>query len=158
MKRALIVCYSRTGYTASLAKEIAAMTGWDLMEVRDLRPREGGWGQVRCALEAMLHLHPEIQVGDKRPQDYEMVLLAAPVWMRSLASPMRTYIARNRKDFKELAFVTTYGGQGAERAAQQMAALARKPLKAMLAVTSFELEQADYRARLDAFLSRLKQP
>lgn len=157
MKRALIVCYSRTGYTASLAREIAAMTGWDLMEIRDLRPRDGDWDQVRCALEAMLHLHPGIRLGEKRPGDYELVLLAAPVWMRSLASPMRTYVARNRHDFKQLAFVTTYGGKGAERAAAQAAQLAGKPLKAMLAVTAYELEQADYRARLDLFLRQLEQ-
>ena len=157
MKRVLIVCYSKSGYTATLAHEIATMTGWDLMEIRDMRPRDGDWGQVRCALEAMLHLHPGIRIGDKRPGDYELVLLAAPVWMRSLASPMRTYVAHNRHDFKQLAFVTTYGGKGAERAAAQAAQLAEKPLKAMFAVTAHELEQADYRARLDLFLSQLKQ-
>lgn len=158
MKRALIVCYSRSGYTASLAREVAAMTGWDLMEIQDIHPRQGVWGQVRCALEAALHLHPGIRTEDERPEDYALVLLAAPVWMRALASPMRSYLAARHGRFTgDVAFMCTYGGSGAEQAAAQAARLAGKPLKALFAVTAFELEQADYRAKLDAFLSRLKQ-
>lgn len=155
MKPGLIVCYSRSGYTASLAKELASMTGWDFLEIEDLHPRDGAWGQIRCAWDVLLHRHPRIRSYDKQVQGYETVVVAAPVWLRSLASPMRTFIARHRGDLTAIAYLCTYGGRGAEKAAHQAAQLAGAPLVATLAVTSQELEQGDYRRRLDEFLKTL---
>jgi len=156
MSKVLIACYSRSGYTASLAREIADMTGWDLEEIKDRRPRDGNWGFARCIRDVLLHLQPAIITGGKQPEDYDLVVLMAPVWMRRLAAPMRSYIARNRSGLKQVAFACTYGGNGAEWAAAQAAAIAHKPLKASFAVTSQELEQADYRRRLDEFLKNVK--
>jgi len=157
MGKTLLVFYSRSGYTASLAGEMADMAGWDVDEVKDVRPRTGNWGAVRCVLDVLLRRRPGIRSGGKDPAAYDLVVLAAPVWMRRLAAPMRSYILQHRGKFKELAYACTYGGSGAERAGAEVAALSGKALKATLAVTSFELEQADYRVRLDAFLGRLKQ-
>lgn len=155
MKRGLIVYYSRTGYTASLAKEVAGMTGWDCVEIKDRHPREGAWGQFRCALDVLLHRHPRIEFYDRPVAHYETVILAAPVWLQSLASPMRTFIASHRGHFAAVAYLCTYGGRGAEKAARQAADMAGAPLLATLAVTSHELEQGDYRRRLDQFLKSL---
>lgn len=152
MKRALIVCYSRTGYTAALAGEMASMTGWDLEEIKDVHPRTSAWGAVRCVLDVLLQRRPQIRSGGKDPSAYDLVVFAAPVWMERLAAPMRSYILEHQGQFKSVAYACTYGGRGAENAGATVAKLAGKPLKALLAVTSFELEQADYRRRLDEFL------
>ncbi|HEV2110213.1 MAG TPA: flavodoxin [Gammaproteobacteria bacterium] len=157
MNKALLVWYSRSGYTASLAGEMASMAGWDADEVKDVHPRAGNWGAVRCVLDVLLRRSPAIRSGGKDPAAYDLVVLASPVWMRRLAAPMRSYIRQHRGKFKELAYACTYGGSGAERAAAEVSALSGKTLKATLAVTSFELEQADYRLRLDAFLGQLKK-
>jgi flavodoxin len=157
MSRVLVACYSRTGYTASLAQEIVSMTGWDRLDIKDRHPRDGALGQLRCVLDVLSGRYPDI-VADGRPlRDYATVVVAAPVWMERLAAPMRSYIARHKGEFKSLAYVCTYGGRGAENAARQAAGLAGVPLKASLAVTSQELEQADYRRRLDDFLAAVKQ-
>ncbi len=131
------------------------MTGWELEMLADRHARDGNWGFLRCILEVLLHLKPGIRGVERDPSGYDLVVVAAPVWMRRLASPMRTYLARQRGRIRRLAFVCTYGGNGAEAAAAQAAAIAGARLIGMLAVTSQELEQADYRARLDAFLTRL---
>lgn len=155
MSGTLLVCYSRTGYTESLAREIVGMTGWDLEIITDQHSRDGNWGFLRSILEVLLHLKPAIRGGERDPSGYELVVAAAPVWMRRLASPMRSYLTRHRGRIKTLAFVCTYGGSGAEATAAQAAGIASARLAGMLAVTSQELEQADYRARLDAFLAGL---
>lgn len=157
MAKVLIACYSRSGYTRSLAGEMAGMTGWDLEEITDLHPRIGNWGFLRCLLDVFLHRRPDIRTTGKDPSVYDLVVLAAPVWARSLSAPMRSYIARHRPEFKAVAFACTYGGRGAENAARQVAAIAGKPLKAALAVTAQELDQTDYRAKLDAFLAEARR-
>ncbi len=157
MAKVLIACYSRTGYTASLAREMAAMTGWDLEEISDLHSRLGGWGFLRCLFDTVLHRRPGIRTTGKDPGSYDVVVLAAPVWARHLSAPMRSYIARHRPEFNSLAFACTYGGRGAENATREAAAIAGKPLKASLAVTAQELDQENHRAKLDAFLGRIRQ-
>ncbi len=155
MKPGLIACYSRSGYTASLAREIAAMTGWDYLEIKDQHPRDGAWGQFRCAWDVLWHRRPGITAAHVPLDGYMTVVLAAPVWLKRLAAPMRTFISDHRGQFAAVAHVCTYGGQGAEDAAREAARLAHAPLVASLAVTSYELEQGDYRKRLDEFLKRL---
>jgi hypothetical protein len=131
------------------------MTGWDLIEIKDLHPRDGAWGQFRCAMDVLLHRYPGIVVDDRPLGEYETIVLAAPVWLQSLASPMRTFIAKHRGQFNAVAHVCTYGGRGAEIAARQAEDLANSPLVGSLAITSYELEQGDYRKRLDEFLKKL---
>lgn len=158
MSKALLVYYSRSGYTASLAKEIAGMTGWDVDEVRDVRSRVGAWGFVRSLFDVLLSRRPAIEPAAKKPESYDLVVLAAPVWMKKLAAPMRSYIVGHKGQFKALAFFCSFGGSGADNATQQVAALAGLPLKAALAVTDVEIDKADYRVKLDDFLRNLGVP
>lgn len=156
MGKTLLVFYSRSGYTASLAGELASMTGWDTEEIKDIHPRTGNWGAVRCVFDVLLKRRPGIRSSGKDPSAYDFVVLAAPVWMERLAAPMRSYLTKHKGKFKSVAYVCTYGGRGAEKAGAAVAELAGKPLRALLAVTSFELEQADYRKRLDEFLKVIR--
>jgi flavodoxin len=156
MKDVLLVYYSRTGYTASIARELASMAGWDSEEILDRHNRVGPWGFARSLLDVLLGRHPAIQKSVKDPADYALVVLAAPVWMVRLSAPIRSYIAQHRKSFKNVAFLCTYGGQGAERAAEQCASFAGKQLVATLAITDVEIEKADYRAKLDKFLWQVR--
>jgi len=158
MGKTLLVFYSRSGYTASLAGEMASMTGWDTEEIKDVRPRAGNWGAVRCVLDVLLRRRPEIRRTNKDPSAYDLVVLAAPVWMERLAAPMRSYLLEHKGKFRSVAYACTYGGRGAESAGATVAELSGRPLKALLAVTSFELEQADYRRRLDEFLKTVQAP
>jgi flavodoxin len=156
MSDVLLVYYSRTGYTASVAREISGMTGWDCEELHDVHHRVGAWGFVRSLLDVVLGRHPAIEKPAKDPADYKLVVLAAPVWMGRLSSPIRTYIAQHRGGFKQVAYFCTYGGKGAEHAAEQCAKFLGKPLAATLAITDVEIEKSDYRTKLDQFLWQLR--
>lgn len=157
MSNVLLVYYSRTGYTASIARQIAHLENWDLDEIRDAHSRVGPFGFVRSLFDVLLGRHPAIEDGKADPSKYDLVVLGASVWMKQLASPMRTYIGRHKNGFRNIAFFCTYGGQGAENAARQCAMLAAKPLTATLAITDNEIEQAAYWPKLDEFIQRLSQ-
>lgn len=150
----LIACYSRTGHTASLAREMARRTGWDLEVIHDHIPRKGRWGQLRCLLDVLFDRRPEILTSGRDPSAYGTVVVATPLWMESLSAPMRSYLARHRGKFKKLAFACT-NGDGAERAAKHGAAIADVPSRNMRAVSSLGLSQQNFWSRLDAFLQRL---
>ncbi|MGH8362646.1 MAG: flavodoxin family protein [Gammaproteobacteria bacterium] len=117
MGKILLVYYSRTGYTAAIARELADWGGWDVEQIQDRHSRRGGWGFLRSILDVMLGRHSAILPTSKNPADYAVVVLGAPVWMGRLSAPIRTYIAQHRRHFGSLAFFCTYGGKGAEHAA-----------------------------------------
>jgi menaquinone-dependent protoporphyrinogen IX oxidase len=156
MSRILLVYYSRTGYTASIAKQMANLENWDMEEVRDKHSRTGPWGFIRCVLDVLIDRHPAIQKTHYDPAEYTMVVIGASVWMKQLSSPIRTYIKTRRDQFKDVAFFCTYGGQGAENATTQCQDLVGKPLKAALAITDNEIEQATYWPKLDDFMQKIR--
>lgn len=155
MGKVLLAYYSRSGYTAAIAHELADASGWDVERIEDRRARTGSLGFVRSLLDVMLGRHPAIRPTLKDPADYALVVLGAPVWMRQLSAPIRTYIAAQHGRFRTIAFFCTCGGQGAERAARQVAEFAGCPLAATLAITDAEIDQARYWERLGAFQKQL---
>lgn len=157
MSKVLLAYYSRTGYTASIARQIVHLENWDIDEIRDAHSRVGPFGFARSLFDVLLGRHPAIEDGKIDPSEYDLVVLGASVWMKQLSSPMRTYIGKHKDRFRNIAFFCTYGGQGAENAARQCATLAARPLKATLAITDNEIEQATYWPKLDEFIQQIRQ-
>lgn len=155
-RKTLIACYSLSGRTARLARELARRTGWDLEEISDLIPRRGRWGRLYSFLDLVFDRRPRIRTTGKDPSAYSMVVLAAPLWGESLASPMRSYIAEHRRAFKSIALACTHQGRATDPAARQAAAIAAKSLKATLALSAAELETDAYGVKLDTFLAELQ--
>lgn len=155
MNRVLLVYYSRSGYTAAIAKDLASEGNWEVEQIHDQHPRLGGGGFLRCLFDVLSGRHPAIQPTTKNPSDHDLVILGAPVWMGRLSAPLRTYIAQQRQGFKRIAFFCTYGGKGAERAAQECAKFAGLPLAATLAITDVEIDTGRYWDKLGEFQRRV---
>lgn len=155
MGKTLLVYYSRTGYTASVARELADASGWDVEQIQDRHARQGSWGFVRCLFDVLSGRHPAIQATHRSPCDYAVTVLGAPVWMGRLSSPIRSYIRERRAEFGALAFFCTYGGRGAEVAARQCEALAGRPLAARLFITDVEVDRGSYWDKLGEFQRRI---
>lgn len=153
----LLAYYSRTGYTSSIARQLAENENWDIEEIIDHHSRTGPLGFLRCMFDVMTGRYPAIRLTVKDPSQYDLVVLGASVWMRQLSSPIRTYIAQHRDKFSNVAFICTYGGYGAENAAAQCSALSGKPLVATCAITDNEIERSDYWPKLDAFIKQIHQ-
>lgn len=156
MSKVLLVYYSRTGYTASIARQVANLENWDMDEIRDQHSRVGAWGFMRSIFDVLTGRFPAIQEMQQDPSEYDLVVLGGSVWMKQLASPVRTYLRRHRHQFKNLAFFCTYGGQGAENASRQCELLAGRPLIATLAITDNEIERSTYWPKLDTFIQRAR--
>jgi len=54
MSNVLISYYSRSGTSRQAAKQLQQLTGWSIGEVRDVRPRTGLGGDLRCVIESLL--------------------------------------------------------------------------------------------------------
>src|SRR5258707_5538551 len=134
MKKALVVCYSRTGNTRAIATEIAKTIDGDLDLVISRENRDGLIGWLRCAFDATFERQTQIAHPARKVHDYELVIVGTPTWNAALSSPIRSYLARHASQIRAVAFFATCSGRAAERAIDQMCTLCvREPL-ATLAV------------------------
>lgn len=123
MDTILLVCYSYTGTTRRVAELLASHNGWPLGQVSDAKPRAGGSGTLRCVAESLLRRRPPIRYEGPDPADFRTVVLLAPVWMYSLASPMRSFIAQHREALRRVAVICTMASGGGSNALGEVARL-----------------------------------
>ena len=109
--RSLVVYYSFTGNTRMVAERAARDLDADTAEVRAPRYESGGFRFLRAAFDSWRGRLPAINVSGRRPEEYDFVLIMAPVWAGHAATPMRAYLAQNRGKFKRAAFLLTCGAQ-----------------------------------------------
>ncbi len=158
MRSCLVVCYSRSGLTARLGREIAASCGADFELIREARGRAGPLGFLRSVWESVRRQQPAILAAENRPADYALVILGAPVWAGQVASPMRSYILQHCQDFNRVALFCTMGGRGGDSALAEMAALCGKPPMAQVAVTDAEIARDTYHGRLVPLFRQFASP
>ena len=150
MNRILVVYYSRTGNTRTLAGDLVAALGADVDRIDDRRERCGVLGYLRCAREALSKRTIELQPPAYDPASYDVVVLGTPVWAGNISSPLRSYVAARKAQLQRVAFFCTQGGSGAEKVFADLAELCGQPL-ATLAVNGREIEERAYAQRLERF-------
>lgn len=122
-KRILVVCYPGNEQIRNLAESIARHCDADLEWIKDRDKRLGLAGQLRSMAQALLHSKPWIQPARCQPAAYPLVIIGTPVWARSIASPVRSYLERHGSRCRRVAFFCTHTGAGADRVLADMQVL-----------------------------------
>ncbi len=155
MMKILLVYFSRTGYTKSVALQIARGCNADLEAIEEIAGRDGWLGYVHSASQAMLHRNTPIRPAAHMPADYDLVVIGTPIWAWTMASPVRAYINRYRGQFRQLAFFCTCGGSGQAKVLSELAHLCGKPAQAGLALTDAEINSNKHYAAIKKFVAAL---
>src|SRR5687768_3728680 len=134
MSRILVVYYSRTGNTRTVAGELVAALRADVDQLDDRRDRCGVFGYLRCAREALKKRTIELLPQAYDPSDYDIVVLGTPVWAGNISSPLRSYVATHVPQLKRVAFFCTQGGSGGAKVFRDLAELCGQSPLATLAI------------------------
>ena len=129
----LVVYYSLSGVTrtvaAALARELA-----DIEELRCSRYSTSGWGFFRAAYDSWKGNLPPIEPLADVPSQYELVMIAGPIWAFHPATPVRTFLNQERSHLARVAFLLTHGGSARERSLREMEEFAGQPPVALVLV------------------------
>jgi menaquinone-dependent protoporphyrinogen IX oxidase len=154
--KVLVVYFSRSGTTRSLASALAGMLAADLEETCDCSNREGPGGYLRSLVDAIRKRHVEIVPAGLDVSAYDLVVIGSPVWAGSVSAPVRAYLMENRARLPLVAFFCSFGGRGADNALHEMQQIVGKPAVAECKVTASEVHHGAH-AALAAFVSGLKR-
>ena len=157
-EKALVVFYSRTGFTKRVAEALAKELGADVESLADTRSRAGLLGYLRSGFEGTLRRLTELKPLSKNPAAYGLIVVGTPVWNGSVSSPIRTFLAQNKAVLDRVAFFCTYGGSGNERTFRQMAEVCGKAPVATMAVRDREVGDVMLPPHIRGFLEQLHPP
>lgn len=156
-KPVLLVFYSRSGRTRSVARVLAASLECDAEELIDATDRRGVRGYLRSALDALLRRPVQLAALKADPLQYDLVIVGTPVWDAAVSAPVRAFLRDYGGQLHRVAFFLTYGGSGARRVFRQMRRLAgRKPL-ATLAVREVAVRRYQFEDDARRFVNDLRE-
>ena len=132
----IIVYYSMCGNTEYAAKKAAEKIGADTLRIVPVKayPDKGAKKFLWGGKSAVFGDKPPLEPYDFKAEDYDLIVLATPVWASNITPPMRTFVVDNKAKMtgKKFAVITCYAGGGAEKAIEK--------LKKLLEIPSFEAE------------------
>ena len=120
--KTLVIYYTRTGNTKFVAETIAAELGADLEEVIDLKNRQGRLAFLSAGKDAMSGKETMIAKTKRTTTDYDLIIIAQPVWAGSPTPAIRTYLNKNELSGKKVAlfFSDSSLGQAFEKTKKLM--------------------------------------
>lgn len=152
----LIVYYSRSGTTRKIAHVLKAALEADIAEINCERYRPGALRYLRAGYDSLRGNLPRIECPAFTADEYDLVLIGAPVWTSYPAVPIRAFLKEKPNLPPKVGVFLTYGGHSpAERAVEVMAAALPVPISAVLALRSQEIEDIRFSEAIPAFIQRL---
>jgi hypothetical protein len=152
--KVLAVSYSYTGRCRKLRQALAARLGWAEGEITDRSPGRAAW---RCILDSLLRRRPRIRYTGPALDNFDAVVLIAPIWARKLASPMRTFASNRWSQIPTVALVTVMGGDSAPDALAEVTRLLGQAPVVFATFTQSEVDDGSFAAHIEALGRSLEQ-
>ena len=107
VNKTLILYYSRTGNTKLCCEALQKELGADMIEIKDLKNRSGGWGFFTGAVGSMFDVHTDIDPVKPDLSPYKNIIIASPIWTGTLSTAIRTLIDKNQFGGRRVILFTT---------------------------------------------------
>jgi len=104
----LVVYFSRTGNNRTIAQQIATALTADIDEIIDKKNRKGKLNWLLAGRDSRAGNLTEIEY-QKNPQDYDTIIIGAPIWAWNPIPPLRTYLQEVDLKGKRIAFFIEHG-------------------------------------------------
>ncbi len=154
MSDKLVVYYSRSGSTRNAAEKLAEYLDCDLAEIISKKSFKGPFGWLAGGRLAMKEEPVGIIEPDKKPEDYDTVIVCGPVWGSNIAPPIRAYLLNNKTKFKNISYLLTFSGSGQDKVLEKMAAIGGAPVKTVH-FSDFERKSDVWTEKLTAYANEL---
>lgn len=122
-KKVLVLYYSQTSNTKTVAQEIANKLGADIEEIVPVQAYDGDFQATiaRCNQEREQGITPEIKPIKANLADYDTIFLGYPIWFGTFAPPMATFLSQVDLSGKKIVPFCSFGSGGLEASVKNLA-------------------------------------
>jgi flavodoxin len=104
--KTIIVYYSNTHNNELLAYHLQKKLSCKVLKIEEVRKRIG----LTIFLDILFSRNPKLKDHGISLGQYEHFILIAPIWAGKIASPMRSFMKKERKCITSYSFITLCGG------------------------------------------------
>ena len=113
-QRMLVLYYSETGTTKTVAQELQRQTGADIEGIEAVEPYTGNFQETiqRGQREMESGKMPALKPLTKKVQDYDIIFLGYPIWFGTYANPIASLVQEQDFAGKRIVPFCTFGSGG----------------------------------------------
>ena len=122
-QKVLVLYYSQTSNTKTVAQEIANKLGADMEEIVAVNPYDGDFQATigRCMQERQQGVTPEIKPIAADIAKYDVIFLGYPVWFGTFAPPVKAFLDQADLKGKKIVPFCTFGSGGLDSSVKDLA-------------------------------------
>lgn len=152
----LVTYYSRTGNNRTIAEAIAKSLSADIDEITENKKRTGKLGYIKAGADSKSGKLAEIEF-EKDPQNYDTIIIGAPIWAGNPIPPLRTYLQEVELKGKRVAFFICSQTSGyTEMFPKLVALIPDSEHIGNFGITQKRFKEEDYSTELEAFVAKIK--
>ena len=122
-KKVLVLYYSQTSNTKTVAQEIATRLGADTEEIIPVKPYDGDFQATiaRCSQERQEGIVPDIKPVKANLAQYDVIFIGYPIWFGTYAPPVAAFLNEADLSVKKIVPFCTFGSGGLESSVKDLA-------------------------------------
>ncbi len=152
----LVVYYSRTGNNRTIAQSIAEKLTADMDEIIDKKNRQGKLNWLLAGRDSRAQKLTDIEY-KKNPQDYDTIIIGAPIWAWNPIPPLRTYLQEVDLKGKRIAFFICSKSEAYKNMFTRLAEMTPdSEIIATFGIMEDRFRNEDYSADLQEFIDKVK--
>ncbi|GAB6054932.1 flavodoxin [Methanobacterium alkalithermotolerans] len=118
--KTVVLYYSRSRKTASVAETIAQELSADIVEIKDLKDRSSFFSYLNASIDALRENKTKISPENIDLSDYGLIYIGSPTWAGKPAPAMLSLIDSCDFQGKDVILFTTMGSQGGRTVIKRM--------------------------------------
>ena len=121
-KKVLVLYYSQTANTKTVAQELATKLGADIEEIALTTPYDGDFQATiaRVQQEREQGIQPELKPIQADLSQYDTIFLGYPVWFGTMAPPMLSFVESTDLSGKKIVPFCTFGSGGLDSSVRDL--------------------------------------
>ncbi|MFW9919605.1 MAG: flavodoxin family protein [Candidatus Thorarchaeota archaeon] len=152
----LVVYYSRTGNNRTIAQSIAKALSADIDEIVDKKNRKGKLNWLLAGRDSRAQKLTDIEY-KKNPQDYDTIIIGAPIWAWNPIPPLRTYLQEVDLKGKRVALFICSKSEAYKNMFTRLAEMIPdSEIIARFGIMEDRFRNEDYSADLQEFIDKVK--
>ena len=149
--KTLLVYYSRTGNTRTIADAISESVDCDIEEIVEKDKRKGIIGYIKSGYQASRGKVNHIEDSKYELSNYDLLIIGTPVWAGKMSVPVRTYLKKNLNKIPLLACFCTTGGSGIEKTIEDIGNYVNTTPLTSFGVKSSDIKDGTYKNIVEKF-------
>jgi flavodoxin len=118
--KTIIIYFSESGNTRIVAKTLSENLNTDLIEIKDLKSRDGFIGKVFSSVDAFRETKTEISPSKIDLEEYGLIYFGTPTWAGNASPAIITLIDKCDLRGKDIVLFATMNGSGGRAAIERM--------------------------------------